>query len=183
MRYYHGGPPNLEEILPPAASGVVRLWEELRETDPSWSIPAHEAQHERESHWACIGERQLALRHAALWAADPRHSDGCLYEVAPPAGSLVLPDPASPSGEAWLCERATVLRVDVDRVTVRMVAALGLDPPGPVNTSWAAVTRYYSVFARARAEGRHVTAAEHAALEAACEAELFSLAPLRLLGL
>lgn len=185
MRYYHGGPPGLKEILPPALSGVVRRWEELSETDPSWSIPAHAAQHERETRWACIGERELALRYAALWAANPCNGDGygCLYEVAPPAGSPVLPDPASPPGQAWLCERATVLRVVSDRVTVQWVSALGLDPPGPGNTSWAAICRYYRVFARARAEGRQVTDAEHAALQAAWETELISLAASRALGL
>lgn len=113
-----------------------------------------------------------------MWSVN-HDCGGALYEVLPPAGSPILPDrgePRSP-GEAWMCRRASVVRVLDQHVTCETAIMLGLDTPGLwEDVTWGEIQRYARLLARAQAEGRQITMAEHADRMAADAADRLSTA-------
>jgi hypothetical protein len=190
MRFFHGGQPGLEVgdlILPPSETGAETRQEVIGKYGVAGSAYVDwvgiQQEHDRE--WVFIGSRLEATRYAGLWSVSPFNCDrsGTVYEVVPAEGSAVLPDPCSPPGAARMCRRAVVVRVDAGQVTWQRLEAMGVQPSGSVDVDWRDIRRRAGLLARARAEGRHVTPAEHAAAAAAEDAARIRRLASGLLGL
>ena len=107
MRFFHGGPPGLTEILPSAATGA-----------PSGADYGAEGVCRRDRVY--LTTSLSCARAYALFA--PVRGLVTVYECEP-VGELV-PDPdCTEPGLSWQCERATVVRI-VERIKPKARARL-----------------------------------------------------------
>jgi hypothetical protein len=163
----HGGLPGLsvgDRILPPAQTGVMTPRDVVREHDPlMWQRQQLMHRYAGGGYGrpdkVYVGAIEVAIRFAVMWTLNPEMpGQGAVYEVQPEGE--VTPDPALlmfPGG-AMECDSAVITKVAIPGVS--RARAVRSDP------GWYERERYLRQLAKARAEGRSLTAGDHLAREA-----------------
>jgi hypothetical protein len=150
-----------DKILPPAETGAETWGDALKKHNPRSFRTSGRDRTRRDRVY--MGSAGVAASFAFGWTLDPAMpGDGAVYEVRP--DGEVEPDPfpnlSWPGEECWMCPRAVVVRVVRAAVTRGHLLSL-MRSEGKTERDLQLVEGKLAVLARARAEGRQVTAADY----------------------